>query len=123
MYPTKLAHIYPRKKQGEIQRKNHHVAFTLEEISALFHLKQSVAAQRMGISLTAFKSACRRVGLSRWPYLRKHSSSEQTCVSPASPVESSDDLGQRTHVEESRYHVANPSLFNDAFLHVAGEWF
>ncbi|EKX50519.1 hypothetical protein GUITHDRAFT_103751 [Guillardia theta CCMP2712] len=88
----------------------------------------------MGISLTAFKSACRRVGLSRWPYLRKHDSVEKMSTSSSSSpasvcmVEQAEDMGQTTF-DEAIYcavgskQVPNPSLFNDAFLHVAGEWF
>eukprot|EP00960_Hanusia_phi_P030726 748811-Hanusia_phi.AAC.3 len=36
----------------------------------MFHMRQTEAAACLGISLTAMKNACRRVGVSRWPYSR-----------------------------------------------------
>eukprot|EP00960_Hanusia_phi_P010422 305574-Hanusia_phi.AAC.1 len=64
-------------------------------LEALFHLRQEDAATALvspgiglghraltcssceqGISLTSFKSACRRIGLSRWPYNRWEPDSE-----------------------------------------------
>eukprot|EP00960_Hanusia_phi_P068199 766785-Hanusia_phi.AAC.1 len=42
----------------------------LSDIVALFHLRQAEAAKILGISLSAMKNACRRVGITRWPYSR-----------------------------------------------------
>ncbi|EKX48070.1 hypothetical protein GUITHDRAFT_106150 [Guillardia theta CCMP2712] len=46
-------------------------------------MKQVDAAKTFGLSLTAFKSACRRVGIHRWPYLRKQGASTERQASLA----------------------------------------
>lgn len=43
---------------------------SVRDIKSFFHMRQTDAASRMGISLTALKAACRRVGITRWPYSR-----------------------------------------------------
>jgi hypothetical protein len=42
------------------------------EIMALYNLPQPEAARSLGISLSALKNICRRVGISRWPYQRDY---------------------------------------------------
>ncbi|EKX48071.1 hypothetical protein GUITHDRAFT_151919 [Guillardia theta CCMP2712] len=71
MLAPRLAHVFPRKKRGESRRFQDHVSISLEDIMQLSHLRQADAARTMGISLTAFKSACRQLGLTRWPYSRQ----------------------------------------------------
>eukprot|EP00960_Hanusia_phi_P052622 761551-Hanusia_phi.AAC.8 len=46
------------------------VSLTYNDIVSLFHLRQIEAAEFLGISLTSLKKACRRVGVSKWPYSR-----------------------------------------------------
>eukprot|EP00960_Hanusia_phi_P039371 753865-Hanusia_phi.AAC.2 len=46
------------------------VQLSLETITPLFHTRQEQAAKLLGISLTSLKCACRRLGISRWPYKR-----------------------------------------------------
>eukprot|EP00802_Teleaulax_amphioxeia_P018016 Tamp_18191.p2 GENE.Tamp_18191~~Tamp_18191.p2 ORF type:complete len:179 (-),score=17.89 Tamp_18191:337-873(-) len=41
-----------------------------DAIRALFDIPQPQAARTLGISLTALKKECRRIGVSRWPYQR-----------------------------------------------------
>jgi len=43
----------------------------LESIEPLFDLPQKDAAKELGISLTALKQVCRKLGVDRWPYWRK----------------------------------------------------
>ncbi|EKX36739.1 hypothetical protein GUITHDRAFT_155138 [Guillardia theta CCMP2712] len=62
------------------------------------HLPQAEAAHKLGISLSALKSVCRRVGLSRWPYKRQY-----TLISSSSDSE-----------------VMDFSLFEEALMHVEG---
>jgi hypothetical protein len=39
-------------------------------VRALFNVPQPVAAKSLGISLTALKQLCRKLGVARWPYQR-----------------------------------------------------
>ncbi|EKX37010.1 hypothetical protein GUITHDRAFT_116875 [Guillardia theta CCMP2712] len=50
---------------------NFAVNISVETLEQLFHLRQDEAANTLGVSLTSFKLACRKLGLDRWPYLRK----------------------------------------------------
>ncbi|EKX42701.1 hypothetical protein GUITHDRAFT_111373 [Guillardia theta CCMP2712] len=55
--------IFPRKKQGQKSlSKRQGVSLTLTDVQGMFHLRQSEAAKLLGISLTAMKCACRRMG-------------------------------------------------------------
>ena len=38
-----------------------------DDIAKLFGMSLNVAAQRVGLSRTAFKKVCRREGIDRWP--------------------------------------------------------
>ena len=60
-----LVHARPRHS-----RQRQTVRLDWAELSQLFHLKQTEAADYLGISLTSLKSASRKLGLERWPYLR-----------------------------------------------------
>ncbi|EKX34107.1 hypothetical protein GUITHDRAFT_119715 [Guillardia theta CCMP2712] len=62
--------VLPRKKPSDGDNGNREIALTAESISKLFKMRQSDAAKHLGISLTALKSACRRVGVHKWPYIR-----------------------------------------------------
>ena len=46
----------------------------MDAIKALFGLPQKDAAKALGISLTALKQVCRKLGVDRWPYWRKKKS-------------------------------------------------
>lgn len=45
--------------------------FDRESFASLFAMPQPDAARKLGICLTSFKRACRKLGLIRWPYSRK----------------------------------------------------
>ncbi|EKX42776.1 hypothetical protein GUITHDRAFT_111146 [Guillardia theta CCMP2712] len=60
--------IAPRPRPGSSAPS--HVSLSLQALSPLFHTPQDQAAHVLGISLTSLKSACRRLGISRWPYKR-----------------------------------------------------
>ena len=71
--------VFPRRKKSDdastqvTKRKggNAPVELTVAMISTGFHLPQAKAARAMGISATAMKSVCRRLGISSWPYARR----------------------------------------------------
>eukprot|EP00960_Hanusia_phi_P006434 184513-Hanusia_phi.AAC.3 len=68
-----VVHILPRGKRDGIalppeDRKL--VTVTADNLQKLLGLKQSDAAKQLGISLTALKSVCKNLGLSKWPYRR-----------------------------------------------------
>ncbi|EKX33306.1 hypothetical protein GUITHDRAFT_120520 [Guillardia theta CCMP2712] len=63
--------VFPRRKRGEKERNSQKsLVLGLNDIKNMFHMRQTEAAAFLGISLTAMKNACRRVGVSRWPYSR-----------------------------------------------------
>ena len=46
------------------------VHLNLETIAPFFGTRQQEAAQKLGISTTTLKQVCRKLGVSRWPYMR-----------------------------------------------------
>ena len=64
--------IFPRRKAGSIRDRTlaAPVVVTEELVAALAHLPLSHAAATVGVSPTAFKKACRKLGVSRWAYKR-----------------------------------------------------
>ena len=64
--------IFPRRKAGSIRDSTlaAPVVVTEELVAALAHLPLSHAAATVGVSPTAFKKACRRLGVIRWAYKR-----------------------------------------------------
>ncbi|EKX44837.1 hypothetical protein GUITHDRAFT_109262 [Guillardia theta CCMP2712] len=73
MEPT--LRVFARRKQSSgflmLYKGARGVSLKASSLQALFHLPQTKAAASLGLSLTAFKSACRRLGIARWPYERK----------------------------------------------------
>ena len=61
--------IFPRRKQGQHARINSQpVVLDEAALSQLFTLPLHKAAVKLGISATAMKSACRKLGIKKWPY-------------------------------------------------------
>eukprot|EP00960_Hanusia_phi_P040179 754287-Hanusia_phi.AAC.2 len=60
--------IAPRPRSG--YSATFQVSLTPDVLTPLFNKPQQQAAQILGISLTSLKSACRYLGISRWPYRR-----------------------------------------------------
>ena len=61
--------IFPRRKQGQHTRTNSQpVVLNEATLSQLFTLPLHKAAMNLGISATAMKSACRKLGIKKWPY-------------------------------------------------------
>ena len=65
--------VFPRRKPGHTKREPCSaaapVAVSLEVLESLAHYSLPLAASKLGISATAMKKACRKLGISRWPYL------------------------------------------------------
>ena len=67
--------LFPRRKVGDRQavapeKGRLPVSFDLRTVGAFFSMPQAEAAQELGISLTALKQVCRKLGVVRWPYRR-----------------------------------------------------
>ena len=63
--------VFPRRKRGlDPESPIAAVTVSLEAIRALQDLPVTDAAGRLGISATAFKKACRKLGIERWTYRR-----------------------------------------------------
>ena len=66
--------LYPRRKSGKCAeppaRGRPPMLLCYRTIASHFGGPQTDAAQRLGISLTTLKQACRKLGISRWPYMR-----------------------------------------------------
>eukprot|EP00283_Hemiselmis_rufescens_P003999 CAMPEP_0173419092 /NCGR_PEP_ID=MMETSP1357-20121228/1056_1 /TAXON_ID=77926 /ORGANISM="Hemiselmis rufescens, Strain PCC563" /LENGTH=292 /DNA_ID=CAMNT_0014381675 /DNA_START=68 /DNA_END=943 /DNA_ORIENTATION=+ len=64
-YPVEL--IMPRNKPGEVGPREP-VVITLPVLCQLFHEPLSIASAKIGISSTALKRVCRKLGVRRWPF-------------------------------------------------------
>ena len=66
--------LFPRRKHGQCQgppaKGRSPVLIDRDSISALFGQPQVEAAKLLGISLTTLKQVSRKLGVSRWPYMR-----------------------------------------------------
>ncbi|EKX30977.1 hypothetical protein GUITHDRAFT_122818 [Guillardia theta CCMP2712] len=81
-------------------------------IRSLFYLKQEDAAVQLGISLTSLKTACRKLGISRWPYSRTRSASiTGRDTSRSSPSEAMDQVME----EEVEGSNASMSCMEDVY--------
>ena len=86
------------------------------KIRALFVVPQPIAAKTLGISLTALKQLCRKMGVSRWPY-RRGGELWQLCTE--TPKKSTgpypiggkpEDLSISNAEEDCKYSVAESHL-------------
>ncbi len=91
--------IFPRRKQGQHARTNSQpVVLNEATLSQLFTLPLHKAAVKLGISATAMKSACRKLGIKKWPYralsvtTTKAQRSQRTRSPPATPPRRSSGL-------------------------------
>ena len=66
--------LFPRRKLGQKvtpHKGRRPMAIDLAVLEKYFHLPQNKASIALGISLTALKQLCRKLGVTRWPYQRK----------------------------------------------------
>eukprot|EP00293_Proteomonas_sulcata_P016786 CAMPEP_0184294452 /NCGR_PEP_ID=MMETSP1049-20130417/5644_1 /TAXON_ID=77928 /ORGANISM="Proteomonas sulcata, Strain CCMP704" /LENGTH=284 /DNA_ID=CAMNT_0026602743 /DNA_START=55 /DNA_END=909 /DNA_ORIENTATION=+ len=70
-----LAAIFPRRKAGQndFKAKRGRPALVVDRafIESLLHLPLSEAAEEVGVCVTSLKRMCRKVGVQRWPYVRR----------------------------------------------------
>mmetsp|Transcript_10616 Transcript_10616/g.21005 ORF Transcript_10616/g.21005 Transcript_10616/m.21005 type:complete len:523 (+) Transcript_10616:217-1785(+) len=60
--------IFPRRKAGQDSRgPTQPVIVTMELLKELSHMPLATAAEKLGVSPTAIKKACRKLGVHRWP--------------------------------------------------------
>jgi RWP-RK domain len=68
---TATAHIvFPRRKAGVMYRPTHRIEINRVLLDSLAHISVDDACKKVGLCMTAFKHACRREGIMRWPYRR-----------------------------------------------------
>eukprot|EP00960_Hanusia_phi_P020874 615207-Hanusia_phi.AAC.3 len=60
--------IAPRVRRESMDSQPIEVAIDLQVLEPLFSLRQEEAADTLGVCLTSLKSACRKLGIMRWPY-------------------------------------------------------
>uniref|UniRef100_A0A7S4NPG4 RWP-RK domain-containing protein n=1 Tax=Guillardia theta TaxID=55529 RepID=A0A7S4NPG4_GUITH len=118
------AQVLPRKcfLKDSKERVGGAVVLSPASLSKLFHMRQLDAAKHLGISLTSLKSACRRIGLDRWPYERTYERmSERGCRkgSRKGRKESARESGKELEETRGGYGEAY-SLFDEALEHVEG---
>jgi hypothetical protein len=66
-------HLFPRRKAGDSvfpEKGRLPVKVDRETIEAMFGMPQPEASRALGVSLTALKQVCRKLGIPRWPYQR-----------------------------------------------------
>jgi HrpA-like RNA helicase len=68
-------HLFPRRKAGLKEasppaKGRAPILVSYQAIASFFGQPQTDAARQLGISLTTLKQVCRKLGLTRWPYMR-----------------------------------------------------
>ncbi|EKX42822.1 hypothetical protein GUITHDRAFT_111192 [Guillardia theta CCMP2712] len=60
--------VAPRSRPDGIDGPPIEVSIDLQVLEPLYCMRQEEAAERLGVCLTSLKSACRKLGVMRWPY-------------------------------------------------------
>lgn len=71
-----ISKVVPRRKPGQGQHEARPVCITLDVLERFSNMSLAKASTVLGISPTAMKKACRRLGVIRWP----HGSSSEAAV-------------------------------------------
>jgi len=75
-----------------------------QAIVSLFSVPQADAACQLGISLTTLKLACRKLGISRWPYTRRAEDTASTKqMREASTAQQAGQSDERISSEETMH--------------------
>lgn len=70
--------IFPRRKVGESKMDTRGpVLITLDVLKSMADVPLSDAARQLGVSSTAIKKACRKIGVQRWPYRKRAEGAQQ----------------------------------------------
>ncbi|EKX35385.1 hypothetical protein GUITHDRAFT_118406 [Guillardia theta CCMP2712] len=95
-------------------------------IVSLFHLRQTDAARRLGLSLSSLKVACRRIGINKWPYNRGGEHVQAARKAERSSDNNSDLSKEDEGVNESEsrgrdwMEMRMQELMDEGLLHVSG---
>jgi hypothetical protein len=108
--------LFPRRKKKGVarppERGRSPMRLGNQAIVSLFGIPQADAACQLGISLTTLKLACRKLGISRWPYTRRrHGINEADAGSCHCPTSASQGgaVG-RTHSSEETMHAGERAV-------------
>ncbi|EKX38080.1 hypothetical protein GUITHDRAFT_115842 [Guillardia theta CCMP2712] len=135
--------VLPRKK-GHSSHLPRPVSLDMDSLSRLMDLRQSDAADILGISLTALKCACRRIGLKRWPRSKQTRSDYSVDALTKLQAQSPTNLSVPSHSHsrwiceeeqcgvspssnklegvEERFTGYQDELFDEAIEHVQGRY-
>jgi len=90
--------IFPRRKAGQSKRQSDNeapVKLTPDILEEIASIPLVAAAQKLGISKTALKNACRNLGLKRWPFRRRREDARRSAlVHPMSAGDSPSTAGK-----------------------------
>eukprot|EP00960_Hanusia_phi_P066557 766422-Hanusia_phi.AAC.1 len=81
--------VHPRRKSGS-KRDATVVTLTFETLSRFFGQSIEEASKQLGLSATALRRACRKLGVNKWPYERKQGLEEACRSSVNQLLEDSD---------------------------------
>mmetsp|Transcript_27052 Transcript_27052/g.43450 ORF Transcript_27052/g.43450 Transcript_27052/m.43450 type:complete len:463 (-) Transcript_27052:860-2248(-) len=111
--------IFPRRKlhEGEQGAANSEpkprgrppLKLGLKAVESQFSLPQKDAAASFGISLTAFKQVCRKLGINRWPYRRQGKALAQEPDDMNADGQASSSKTEELHADE-RCHADGSSI-------------
>jgi len=119
---SRAIRVFPRRKKSDDastqvttegtkrKRGNTPVELTVARISTVLHMPQAKAARAMGISATALKSVCRRLGIRSWPNARwkKETKNRTSLNSPEKFDEVSDPESHLSLSATPRLHPRVP---------------
>ncbi|EKX50470.1 hypothetical protein GUITHDRAFT_151158 [Guillardia theta CCMP2712] len=97
----------------------------LSSVRSLFHLTQTEAAETLGISLSSLKSACRRMGIRKWPYNRRSQCTArrnkgESNGSPMPEREPTDDDSLSSYRKPYWTETSIEELLEESLMHVMG---
>ncbi|EKX42879.1 hypothetical protein GUITHDRAFT_111246 [Guillardia theta CCMP2712] len=117
--------IVPRPRKhtspATLQRE---VTLDAQLLQGLFHVRQEEAAEQLGVCLTSFKAACRRLGIQRWPYTkgmsqrngrpgvpsRESQTGSESASSPSPSSASSDPLADSSAYWSQHHDTENMTM-------------
>jgi hypothetical protein len=102
-------HLFPRRKAGDTmfpEKGRLPVKVDRETIQTMFGMPQPDASRALGVSLTALKQVCRKLGITRWPYQRpcKRGKRYRSRITPASSTLSADAVPAKAPEEAIVIH-------------------
>lgn len=98
--------VFPRRGRktgvaGEKGRGHEPILITMEVMMGLFHLPLVQASKHLGLSPTAIKSVCRRLGIKKWPFRALSAkSTRRNRKRTSSQAASAGEVEEEIHEEE-----------------------